>query len=452
VVDQGIRTIDISESGKYLYIILMIFTYIKIDTSLVPNPALEMLLDAETVDVYRGTHAMVLLIDVTREETFDYAKHILETMPDGLSVLILGNFSSQNEKRVITPNMIKEMLDEIQEQKSDEFIREFIRYSDADLKEGIGLDYLHRFIGIPFLTVQINTLRMQLSQRTNELKWLLNTIDHQQQSQPPQQPQSPSSLPPIDIHNEWSNVEFKRSISLTTNEEEKKQAEALEQRRQKQNELLHHVSNVHWDQEQTETGSQPLFSYYGEEEDHQPNPLVAAEEKDVTDDEAATIQSTTDQVSDFVSTSLVAVYEQPIPTRAREPSLDVLIHQVSNTNITESSNQTTIFDASTHDEDTLDFTAKSETLSPEHTFSEAFTEPNPWSSEDTSKTEPTWPQNITPEPSKRVSRFIQQGFINSLFCHRQLYQDQKHLNQKENQKNIRVKEQFNKLYIKWVEY
>jgi hypothetical protein len=48
-----------------------------------------MLLDADTVDVYRGVNAVVLMFDVTREESLDYVKSHLEGVPHGIPILIL---------------------------------------------------------------------------------------------------------------------------------------------------------------------------------------------------------------------------------------------------------------------------------------------------------------------------------------------------------------------------
>lgn len=50
-----------------------------------------------------------------------------------------------------------EWLKEYKEERSasPDFVFEFIRYTEASLKNGQGLDYLYRFLGVPFLASQV---------------------------------------------------------------------------------------------------------------------------------------------------------------------------------------------------------------------------------------------------------------------------------------------------------
>ncbi|RKP24851.1 hypothetical protein SYNPS1DRAFT_23103, partial [Syncephalis pseudoplumigaleata] len=91
-----------------------------------------MLLDAETVDVYRGASAVVLMFDVTREDTLDYVKQHLPEVPHGIPILVL----------------VTAWLREYSEEQAStgEFVAEFIRYTEASLKNGQGLEYLYRFL------------------------------------------------------------------------------------------------------------------------------------------------------------------------------------------------------------------------------------------------------------------------------------------------------------------
>ena len=56
-------------------------------------------LDASTVDVYKHAHACVFMVDLRRRSTFDYVCKELETMPQNIDVLILGNFRDLCEAR-----------------------------------------------------------------------------------------------------------------------------------------------------------------------------------------------------------------------------------------------------------------------------------------------------------------------------------------------------------------
>ncbi|KAI8051655.1 P-loop containing nucleoside triphosphate hydrolase protein [Syncephalis plumigaleata] len=116
-----------------------------------------MLLDADTVDVYRGANAVVLMFDVTREESLDYVKNHLASVPHGIPILILANFCDRIEERQVEKEQVIEWLKEYKEEKSSspDFVFEFIRYTEASLKNGQGLDYLYRFLGVPFLASQV---------------------------------------------------------------------------------------------------------------------------------------------------------------------------------------------------------------------------------------------------------------------------------------------------------
>lgn len=46
-------------------------------------------LDASTVDVYRNTHAALLIFDITKQWTFDYINNALVNIPDNVAVLVL---------------------------------------------------------------------------------------------------------------------------------------------------------------------------------------------------------------------------------------------------------------------------------------------------------------------------------------------------------------------------
>ena len=50
------------------------------------------MLDAEWVDVYKGTHGVVMTTDVTKTWTLDYVKRELPNVPSKIPVLVLANF------------------------------------------------------------------------------------------------------------------------------------------------------------------------------------------------------------------------------------------------------------------------------------------------------------------------------------------------------------------------
>ncbi|RKP10089.1 P-loop containing nucleoside triphosphate hydrolase protein [Thamnocephalis sphaerospora] len=314
VVDQGIRAVDLPKD----------------DQTTPPDPASEMLLDAETVNVYRGANAVVLLFDVTREETFEYACRLLPDIPDGIPILLLGNFSDEDEKRVVTRSTVMQMLDELCQQKADrkDFVFEFIRYAEASLKDSLGLDYLHRFLGVPFLTFQLH---------------------------PTDAPVKAVDTHAIATSHDWDDVDqtlphhtigLQSPIQISRSQSDAQLAEEAQQRRKRQDEMLRHVSKAQWhsDDEETVLASRPLFTFHGagltaddDDDDDSPNPLVAADEDvDATEesDEGLATDIPRKQSGlaiDFESAPLVAMHddERPLSDGDTMPSLDVLIHRAN---------------------------------------------------------------------------------------------------------------------------
>lgn len=59
-------------------------------------------LDAEFLDVYKGTHGVILMLDITKNWTFEYASKELPKIPSDIPVLLLGNHCDMAHHRVIT--------------------------------------------------------------------------------------------------------------------------------------------------------------------------------------------------------------------------------------------------------------------------------------------------------------------------------------------------------------
>merc|ERR1719436_2054666 len=49
-------------------------------------------LDAGFIDVYKGTHGVIMLFDITKPWTLEYVKKETETVPAHIPILILANF------------------------------------------------------------------------------------------------------------------------------------------------------------------------------------------------------------------------------------------------------------------------------------------------------------------------------------------------------------------------
>lgn len=61
-----------------------------------------LVLDAEFLDVYKGTHGVILMMDVTKAWTFEYVCKELVKIPDDIPVLILGNHCDMSHHRAVT--------------------------------------------------------------------------------------------------------------------------------------------------------------------------------------------------------------------------------------------------------------------------------------------------------------------------------------------------------------
>lgn len=58
----------------------------------------DLALDASTVDVYRNTHAVIFVFDITKQWTFSYVNKELEHVPENMAVLVLAS-------KIIAPSL-----------------------------------------------------------------------------------------------------------------------------------------------------------------------------------------------------------------------------------------------------------------------------------------------------------------------------------------------------------
>ncbi|KAH7047697.1 hypothetical protein BKA57DRAFT_463145 [Linnemannia elongata] len=187
VVDKGVQTGDLKgpSSGSAL----------KIDNNIPAspsksNPAPDMdsaphaafALDASTIDVYRNTDGVILLYDISKPWTFDYAAKALADVPTNIPVLLLSNFTDDSNPRPVVSNGRVETL-----MKEHNDIRykhhcapaNLVRHLDSSMKTGLGLKEIHESFGIAFLNVLRETHRKQYDQKTLEIGELLQVLDKQ---------------------------------------------------------------------------------------------------------------------------------------------------------------------------------------------------------------------------------------------------------------------------------
>ncbi|CAG8444401.1 17446_t:CDS:10 [Acaulospora morrowiae] len=110
-------------------------------------PPDQLTLDAATINVYRNTHGVILMFDMTKSWTFDYAIKELKEIPNNIAVAT--EHPSAN----------------------------IIRYVETSMSNGLGLDYIHKYFGVPFLQLQRDILQQQFNFKTKELSKLLSALD-----------------------------------------------------------------------------------------------------------------------------------------------------------------------------------------------------------------------------------------------------------------------------------
>ncbi|CAO3625248.1 unnamed protein product [Cunninghamella echinulata] len=139
----------------------------------------DLALDASTVDVYRNSHAAILVFDITKQWTFDYVNNTLLNIPDNVAVLVLGNFADKSSQRVVTVEEIHATLYEHNKRRIENgtIKPNLIRYVETSLKSGLGLKYIYEYLGVPFLQLMMETLQKQLELKANDILDLLENLD-----------------------------------------------------------------------------------------------------------------------------------------------------------------------------------------------------------------------------------------------------------------------------------
>uniref|UniRef100_A0A182QYT9 Uncharacterized protein n=1 Tax=Anopheles farauti TaxID=69004 RepID=A0A182QYT9_9DIPT len=134
-------------------------------------------LDAEFLDVYKGTHCVVMVMDITKAWTFDYVCRELPKVPTDIPVLLLGNHCDMGHHRVITAEQVHGFIETASQERKAEIV-----YGDSSMRNGFGLRLLHKFFGIPFLYLQKSALEASLRKNAQDLDICRLEIDEYQKS------------------------------------------------------------------------------------------------------------------------------------------------------------------------------------------------------------------------------------------------------------------------------
>lgn len=95
--------------------------------SIIEEPAL----DAEFLDVYKGTNGVIIMMDITKTWTFDYVQRELPKIPSHIPVIVLGNHCDMSHHRTVTTDHITYFIDSLHRpsaQVNNLFLRILIIY------------------------------------------------------------------------------------------------------------------------------------------------------------------------------------------------------------------------------------------------------------------------------------------------------------------------------------
>nr|XP_023012991.1 rab-like protein 6 [Leptinotarsa decemlineata] len=129
-------------------------------------------LDAEFLDVYKGTNGVIMMIDLTKTWTFDYVQRELPKIPGHIPVIILSNHCDMSHHRTVTPDHISYYIESIAGTRSAQ-----VRHSESSMRNGFGLKLLHKFFNLPFLQLQRETLLRQLERNEVETNATIQELD-----------------------------------------------------------------------------------------------------------------------------------------------------------------------------------------------------------------------------------------------------------------------------------
>ncbi|XP_073990567.1 rab-like protein 6 isoform X5 [Rhodnius prolixus] len=71
-------------------------------------------LDAEFLDVYKGTNGVILVMDVTKNWTFDYVQKEMERIPEQIPVVVVGNHCDMSHHRTVNQDTVTYFIETVQ--------------------------------------------------------------------------------------------------------------------------------------------------------------------------------------------------------------------------------------------------------------------------------------------------------------------------------------------------
>ncbi|XP_063973713.1 rab-like protein 6 [Diachasmimorpha longicaudata] len=149
---------------------------LKMDNSSGEGVLEEPALDAEFLDVYKGTNGVIIMMDITKPWTFEYVQKELPKIPEHIPVIVLANHCDMSHHRAITSDKVTYFIDSLKKRMTQ------VRYAESSMRNGFGLKLLHKFFNLPFLQLQRETLLKQLETNAEETQLTCQELDLFQES------------------------------------------------------------------------------------------------------------------------------------------------------------------------------------------------------------------------------------------------------------------------------
>jgi len=129
-------------------------------------------LDADHIDVYKGAHAVVVLFDITRRDSWTYVVDTVARIPAKLPILLLANFRDRGDARAVPEREVAEFAESACRERGGKHAddrEKRVQTAECSLADCFGLKTLYNYFNVPFLELKISTLKEQVKATQAEL-------------------------------------------------------------------------------------------------------------------------------------------------------------------------------------------------------------------------------------------------------------------------------------------
>jgi len=136
-------------------------------------------LDASFIDVYKGSHGVIFIFDITNRSSFHYIEKEILNAPTHIPCLILANNRDSGEKRKVYVEEVQYLVEGVARPPGTPAIL----YLETSMKSGFGLKFIHKFFNLPFLLLQRESLMKQLQINHLDVESCLEELVFEQTSE-----------------------------------------------------------------------------------------------------------------------------------------------------------------------------------------------------------------------------------------------------------------------------